>query len=312
MTDHPIDGLQPPSPQATRCGFVALVGAPNAGKSSLSNRLVGGKVSIVSPKVQTTRTRVLGIAMIGESQVVLVDTPGIFQPRKRLERAMVSAALTGADDADVIVLVVDAARKDPLTFSSDVLEALQKRQRKAILALNKIDLIPREKLLGLAQEFDATGQFSDILMVSAETGSGVEDLGKLLAERVPAGPWLYDPEQLSDMPARLMAAEITREKLFLYLHEELPYSLTVETESWTEQGAKGVRIEQTIYVQRDSQKKIVLGAGGSKIRHIGSEARKEISALIDQPAHLFLFVKVRENWQEDRERYEGWGLDFNA
>jgi GTPase len=303
---------EPAAPQ-TRCGYVALVGAPNAGKSSLSNRLIGGKVSIVSPKVQTTRTKVLGIGMVGDSQLVLVDTPGIFQPKKRLERAMVSAALAGADDADVIVLVVDAARRDPLGVAEDVLNALRKRQRKAILALNKIDLMPREKLLALAQSFDDTGLFSDVFMVSAETGSGVTDLGQVLAQRVPAGPWLYDPEQLSDMPARLMAAEITREKLFLYLHEELPYSLTVETDTWTEQGGtKGVRIEQTIYVQRDSQKKIVLGAGGSKIRHIGSEARKDIAELIDQPAHLFLFVKVRQGWQDDRERYEGWGLDYDA
>ncbi len=300
------------SPADARCGYVALVGVPNAGKSTLSNQLIGGKVSIVSPKVQTTRTKVLGIAMMGNSQLVLVDTPGIFQPKKRLERAMVQAAWAGADDADIIVLVADAARKDPLGISGDIMENLRNRDRKAILALNKIDLMPREKLLGLAQKFDETGLFSDIFMVSAENGSGVKDLGKVLAERVPLSPWLYDPDQLSDMPARLMAAEITREKLFIGLHEELPYSLTVETESWEDQGAKGVRIEQVIYVQRDSQKKIVLGAGGSKIRGVGTEARKDISEMIGKPAHLFLFVKVRENWQDDRERYEGWGLDFNA
>lgn len=298
--------------QTTRCGYVALIGAPNAGKSTLINALVGSKVAIVSPKVQTTRSRVLGIAIEGPAQIVLVDTPGIFKPKRRLDRAMVSAAWAGADDADEVVLLVDATNRGLSQETRDIVERLKLARRTAILALNKIDAIPRERLLALASELNLSGLFSDTFMISALKGDGVEDLKRFLASRVPEGPWLFPEDQASDMPMRLLAAEITREKLFLRLQQELPYSIAVETEAWEEQPNGGVRISQVIFVQRDGQKAIVLGEGGRMIKAIGIAARKEIEEILEQKVHLALFVKVRENWMNDPERYATWGLDFNA
>jgi GTP-binding protein Era len=296
----------------TRCGFVALLGAPNAGKSTLLNRLVGSKISIVTPKVQTTRSRVLGILMEGRTQIIFVDTPGLFKPKKRLERAMVAAAWGGAQDADMSVLVVDVSRKDPIDDNADIIEALKGHGRPVVLALNKIDLMDHEKLLKLSETFWATGVFSDVFMISAHKGHGVPHLAEFLAGKLPEGPFLYDEDQLSDMPMRLIAAEVTREKLFLNMHDELPYSLTVETESWEDKGERGIRIEQTIYVQREGQRKIVLGEGGQAIRKIGTQARAELTNMMERPVHLFLFVKVREDWQDDKERYKPWGLDWGA
>ncbi len=296
---------------ANRCGFVALLGAPNAGKSTLLNRLVGAKVSIVTPKVQTTRTRVLGIAMRGHAQIVFVDTPGIFQPKRRLDRAMVAAAWAGAADADIVVLLVDA-QKGVTHDARRIVEGLEKAGRKAILALNKIDLVKRDKLLELAATLNETGIFTDIFMISAETGDGVEDLAETLVGRLPEGPWLYPEDQLSDMAERQLAAEITREKLFLKLRQELPYALTVETEEWEDKPDGSVRIAQIIYVQRDSQKSIVLGKGGQMIKAVGAAAREELEGMLGCRVHLFLFVKVREKWGEDPERYRDWGLDYDA
>lgn len=301
----------------SRAGFVAILGAPNVGKSTLLNRIVGTKVSIVSPKVQTTRTRVLGIEILGPAQIVFVDTPGIFEPRRRLDRAMVSAAWGGAKDADLILLVVDAQRGIDAD-SRRILDGLRKareqhgERREAVLALNKVDLVRKEKLLQLASELDATEQFSQIFMISAETGDGVGDLVAYLAGRLPEGPWLFPEDQISDMPERLLAAEITREKLYLQLHEELPYAATVETESWQERKDGSVRIEQVIFVERESQRSIVLGKGGSRIKALGQAARGELSHILERPVHLFLFVKVREKWGEDRDRYADWNLDFDA
>lgn len=301
----------------SRAGFVAILGAPNVGKSTLLNRIVGTKVSIVSPKVQTTRTRVLGIEILGAAQIVFVDTPGIFEPRRRLDRAMVSAAWGGAKDADLILLVVDAQRGIDAD-SRRILDGLMKareqhgERREAVLALNKVDLVRKEKLLQLASELDATEQFSQIFMISAETGDGVGDLVAYLAGRLPEGPWLFPEDQISDMPERLLAAEITREKLYLQLHEELPYAATVETESWQERKDGSVRIEQVIFVERESQRSIVLGKGGSRIKALGQAARGELSHILERPVHLFLFVKVREKWGEDRDRYADWNLDFDA
>lgn len=292
----------------TRFGFVALIGMPNAGKSTLLNTLVGGKVSIVTPKVQTTRTRVLGITVHDETQLVFVDTPGLFAPKRRLERAMVSAARQGVADADRVVLLVDAQRGVEPALG----EILATLPAGMILALNKIDLIRRDRLLALAQELDATGKFTDVFMISAETGDGVGDLMAHLAGLMPEGPWHYPEDQMADVPLRLMAAEITREKLFLALHDELPYALTVETESWEAFRDGSVKISQTIYVERDSQKKIVLGREGRVIKRVSQQARTEIAALIDQPVHLFTFVKVREKWTDDPERYAVWGLDPGA
>jgi GTP-binding protein Era len=294
-----------------RCGFVALIGAPNAGKSTLLNRLVGAKVSIVTPKVQTTRTRVLGIALRGAAQVIFIDTPGIFEPRRRLDRAMVAAAWSGAADADLVVLLVDAQKG----YSGDarrIVEGLMKAGRKAILALNKIDLVKRETLLALSAELNESGVFTDTFMISATTGDGVDDLMETLVERLPEGPWLYPEDQLSDMPERLLAAEVTREKLFLQLRQELPYALTVETEEWEDKPDGSVRIGQVVYVQRDSQKAIVLGKGGQRIKSVGAAARGELEQMLGCTVHLFLFVKVREKWGEDRERYRDWGLDYDA
>lgn len=294
-----------------RCGFVALLGAPNAGKSTLLNRMVGAKVSIVTPKVQTTRTRVLGIAARGETQLIFVDTPGIFQPRRRLDRSMVAAAWAGAADADIVVLLVDAEKG----LNEDVrriVEGLETAGRKAILALNKIDLVKRETLLALSASLNESGVFTDTFMISAANGDGVEDLADLLAVRLPEGPWLYPEDQLSDMAERQLAAEITREKLFLQLRQELPYALTVETEEWEDRADGSVRISQVIYVQRDSQKSIVLGKGGKMIKTVGAAAREELEATLDCRVHLFLFVKVREKWVDDPERYRDWGLDFDV
>ncbi|HYE49481.1 MAG TPA: GTPase Era [Azospirillaceae bacterium] len=299
-------------PEHPRCGFVALVGAPNAGKSTLLNALVGSKVSIVSPKVQTTRSRVLGIGIHGDAQLLFVDTPGIFTPKKRLERAMVAAAWAGIDDADMAVVLVDASRRDLDADTLSIVSRLKEAGRKAILALNKIDLIPREKLLLLAERLNAEGVFTDVFMISALTGDGTRDLMDALAGRVPEGPWLYPADQLSDMPERLLAAEITREKLFLQLHQELPYATTVETEAWEEFKDGSVKISQVVYVQRENQKAIVLGKAGAKVKAIGAAARRELEGILDRRVHLMLFVKVRENWTDDPERYSQWGLDFNA
>jgi GTP-binding protein Era len=293
-----------------RCGFVALVGAPNAGKSTLMNRVMGTKVSIVTHKVQTTRARVVGVLTHDHDQIVFVDTPGIFSPNRRLERAMVAAAWGGAVDADKIVLLVDAERG----LGRDVqliIDGLKKAGKTAIVALNKIDLIPREKLLTLADELQEAGVFENIFMISALKGDGVEDLVVSLREGLPAGPWLYPEDHLSDMNDRLFAAEITREKLFLTLHQELPYSLTVETEGWEERRDGSVKIDQVIYVERSGHKGIVLGKGGQQAKRVGAEARKELEQILERRVHLFLFVKVRENWRDDPERYREMGLDFS-
>ena len=298
-------------PQApTRCGYVALIGAPNAGKSTLLNRLVGRKLAIVTPKAQTTRSRLLGIAIEGPAQIVFVDTPGIFAPRRRLDRAMVSAAWSGAEDADETVLLVDAARGIDRD-TRRILDRLAERGRKSVLALNKIDLVRRDTLLGLAAALSRAGRFDPVFMISGLNGDGVEDLKHYLAAAVPAGPWLFPEDQLSDAPERLIAAEVTREQVFLQLHDELPYASTVETESWEDRRDGSVRIEQVIYVERQSQRAIVLGDRGQRIKAIGARARAELEQMLERRVHLFLFVKVRQNWGEDRERFEALGLDYD-
>lgn len=304
--------MSDPQTAPARCGFVALVGAPNAGKSTLLNSLVGAKVSIVTRKVQTTRARLRGIAVRGSSQLIFVDTPGIFTPKRRLERAMVAAAWMGARDADVVVLLFDAARTVIDSDTQLILDGLKAQQRRAVLVLNKIDLIKRERLLKLAARFEAQDLFEHTFMISALTGDGVPDLLDHVARAMPEGPWLYPEDQLSDLPLRLMAAETTREKLFRKLHQELPYALTVETERWQDFEDGSVKIEQIIYVQRGTQKAIVLGKKGSKIKDIRSESQAELEDVLGCKVHLFLFVKVRENWIDDPERYREWGLDFNA
>ncbi len=297
--------------EATRAGFVALIGAPNAGKSTLMNRLVGAKVSIVTHKVQTTRTRVLGIVMHASSQLIFIDTPGIFQPRRRLDRAMVRAAWDGAADADAIVLLVDA-RRGLDDENQAIVDGLKEDGRRAILAINKIDTIGKEHLLEVAAAFDRAGIFDRVFMISATKGQGTDDLLEHLAELAPEGPWLFPEDQLSDMPQRLMAAEATREKLTLYLHQELPYELTVETDSWKTLRDGSIRIEQTIYVRRDSQKAIVLGKGGRMVKKVGQAAREELGEQFGVPVQLYIFVKVRENWVDDPARYSEWNLDFKA
>ena len=293
----------------TRCGFVALIGAPNVGKSTLVNALVGSKVTIVSRKVQTTRALIRGIAIEGKSQIVLVDTPGIFAPKRRLDRAMVSTAWSGAHDADLVCVLLDA--KSGLDDEADgILAKAAGVDHDKILVLNKIDLVPREKLLALAQSANERLKFVRTFMISALSGDGVGDLLQGLAAMVPAGPFLYPEDQMSDAPMRQLAAEITREKIFRQLHQELPYQSTVETDSWTERKDKSVRIEQTIFVERESQRKIVLGKGGSAIKSIGAESRKELTDILGVPVHLFLFVKVRENWGDDPDRYREMGLEF--
>jgi GTP-binding protein Era len=295
----------------TRCGFYALIGAPNVGKSTLVNRMVGAKVSIVSPKVQTTRSRVLGITIRDQSQIIFIDTPGIFEPRRRLDRAMVASAWGGASDADGVLLLVDARRGiDPDTQL--ILDGLKKQERRVMLGINKIDLVKKPILLDLASKLSNTGLFSEIFMISAETGDGVEDLLDILSANLSEGPWMFPEDQISDMPSRLLAAEITREQVYLQLHQELPYAVTVETEKWEQNEDGSARVNQIIYVQRPGQKAIVLGKKGSKIKQIGEAARKELEELLDHRVHLFLFVKVREKWGDDPERYRDWGLDFNA
>ena len=305
------------SEEGTRAGFVAVLGAPNAGKSTLVNRAVGSKVSIVSPKVQTTRTRVLGIAIRDGAQIIFMDTPGIFEPRRRLDRAMVASAWGSAQDADVIYLMVDAVRgldKD----TRRIIDGLEKRKMERpgspapVLVINKVDAAEKGNLLTLAQQLSATELFSDTFMISALTGDGVDDLLAFAAARMLPGPWLFPEDQISDMPARLLAAEITREKLYMQLHQELPYAATVETETWTEGKDGSIRIEQVIFVQRESQRAIVLGHKGSRIKEIGASSRKELETMFETRVHLFLFVKVRDSWGDDPERYRDWGLDFNA
>jgi GTP-binding protein Era len=293
----------------TRCGFVALVGAPNAGKSTLLNQLVGAKVSIVSRKAQTTRALVRGIAIAGEAQIILVDTPGIFAPKRRLERAMVASALAGAGDADAIVLLIDARRGLDAEVE-EIIARLRELSAPKILVLNKVDLVPRESLLALTAAVTQKADFTDTFMISALNGDGVPDLLVKLASLMKPSPWLYPEDQLSDAPLRILAAEITREKIFERLHDELPYQSTVETESWQNQKDGSARIEQTIYVARDGQKKIVIGEGGRTIKAIGQAARREIEEAAEQRVHLFLFVKVRENWADDPERYREMRLDF--
>jgi GTP-binding protein Era len=309
MTDR--DVAAPPEAAPRRCGYVALIGAPNAGKSTLLNTLVGRKLAIVTPKVQTTRTRLLGIALAGVAQLVFVDTPGIFEPRRRLDRAMVRAAWAGAEDADLCVLLVDAARGIDRD-TSRIVEGLALRKRATILALNKIDLVRRESLLALAASLASLARFDPVFMISSLTGDGVGDLAAHLAASVPPGPWLFPEDQLSDAAERHLAAEITREQVFLQLHDELPYAATVETETWTEKKDGSLRIDQVIFVERVSQRAIVLGEKGQRIKTIGARARAEIGRLLDRPVHLFLFVKVRQNWGEDPERYRALGLDYDA
>ncbi len=294
---------------ATRCGFVALIGAPNAGKSTLANRLVGTKVTIVSHKVQTTRSIVRGIAMIGSSQIVLVDTPGIFKPKRRLDRAMVDTAWGGARDADIVALLIDA-QKGIDEEAGALLAKLAEVRLPKILLLNKIDTVKRESLLALAEAANKAVAFERTFMISALNGDGIEDLKAWLADAVPPGPFHYPEDEVSDVPLRQLAAEITREKLFERLHQELPYQATVETEKWTDQKNGSARVEQTIFVARDSQKKIVIGKGGATIKAISTAARKEISEIAEKPVHLFLFVKVRENWADDPERYRMMGIEF--
>lgn len=293
----------------TRAGFVALIGAPNAGKSTLVNQLVGTKVSIVSHKVQTTRALVRGIALKDQAQIVLVDTPGIFAPKRRLDRAMVATAWGGAKDADLVLVLIDAERGLKGEAEGIVKAAAGIRQVKA-LVLNKVDRVKPETLLKLTAEANALAAFDRTFMVSALNGSGCADLLAWLAESVPPGPWFYPEDQISDLPMRQLAAEITREKLYLRLHQELPYSAHVETEEWEERKDGSVAIRQVIFVERESQRKIVLGKGGATIRAIGEAARKEFAAILEQKVHLFLFVKVRENWGDDPERYRAMGLEF--
>lgn len=299
------------TPATHRCGFVAIVGAPNVGKSTLLNRIVGSKVSIVSPKVQTTRTRVLGIAQYDAAQLVFIDTPGIFTPRRRLDRAMVAAAWTGAADADLTLMVVDAAHGLDQD-SARIIARFKEDGRRAIVAVNKIDLVKKADLLALIARLDSYGIFTDTFLVSAQTGDGVADLLTHLASRVPEGPWHYPEDQLSDMNDRLLAAEITREKLYLQLHQELPYAATVETEDWEERADGSVAIRQVIYVEREGQKGIILGKGGSRIKQIGAASRLELEDILERRVHIFIFVKVRERWGDDPDRYRDWGLDYDA
>ena len=300
-----------PLPDHPKAAFVAVIGAPNTGKSTLINRAVGTKVSIVSPKVQTTRTRVLGIMMQNDCQLIFVDTPGIFQPSKRLDRAMIAAAWSGAEDADRLLLLVDAGRGiDGNT--GRIIDALTERGVRCDAVINKTDSVPKPKLLEVASALDEKGIFDQIYMISALTGEGVDDMIADFAENAPDGPWMFPPDQASDMPARNLAAEITREQLFRQLHQELPYALTVETESWEERKDGSIAVAQIIFVERESQRAIVLGKGGQRIRTIGTASRLELVDIMECKVHLNLFVKVREKWSDDPERYGLWGLDFNA
>ena len=309
----------------TQAGFAAVIGAPNAGKSTLVNRLVGSKVSIVTPKVQTTRFNVRGVVMDGQVQIVLVDTPGIFKPRRRLDRSMVHAAWAGAEDADVVVHLVDsqaevaiaagqASGADRMAVEDriQITERLKGAGRQAILALNKIDKMRRDTLLALSQQLFDSGVYSEVFMISSATGSGVDDLVGRLAELMPEGPWLYPEDQSADVPMRVLAAEVTREKVYLRLHQELPYSAAVETTAFAEDAKGGVRIEQTIFVEREGQRPIVLGKGGQTLKWIGQKSREELAELMGRPVHLFLHVKVDPRWAERRELYAGMGLEFDT
>ena len=297
--------------QPTRCGFVALIGAPNAGKSTITNDFAGAKVSIVSPKVQTTRTQVKGIDIFDNTQIIFVDTPGIFKPKRRLDRAMVSSAWDGAGDADIVVLVVDA-KKGFDDETRAIVKGLKNKKTPAVLLINKIDLVKKDRLLELSQALNDEYPFTETFFVSAATGKNLEEFYRYLAAQLPESPWYYPEEQMSDMPLKLLAAEVVREKLFLFLQQELPYALTVEPELWERREDNSIRAEITIYVERDGQKMIVLGKGGAMIKRIGQAARKELEDMLETRVHLFLFVKVRENWQEDAGRYSVWGLDFKA
>ncbi|QQO37340.1 GTPase Era [Bradyrhizobium diazoefficiens] len=297
------------APTATRCGFVALIGAPNVGKSTLVNALVGAKVTIVSRKVQTTRALIRGIVIENNAQIILVDTPGIFLPKRRLDRAMVSTAWSGAHDADLVCVLLDAKAGIDEEAEAILSKAASVKHEK-ILVINKVDLVQREKLLALAQAANERMAFAKTFMIAAISGDGVDDLRHTLAEIVPPGPFLYPEDQMSDAPMRQLAAEITREKIYRKLHQELPYQSTVETDKWEERKDKSVRIEQTIFVERESQRKIVLGAGGATIKSIGADSRKELAEILGVPVHLFLFVKVRENWGDDPDRYREMGLEF--
>lgn len=295
-----------------RCGFIALIGAPNAGKSTLTNRLIGAKVAIVSPKVQTTRTRVTGIAMHKDAQLIFVDTPGIFEAEKRLDRSMVHAAWEGVKEADAVGLLVDASRKSPFARAEKILEGLAGVNKPVVLILNKIDLVKKDKLLELATQFQQAYAFQKIFMISALNNDGVSDLLDYFTEQVPHGIYLYPDDELTTMPLRLLAAEITREKIFLQLHDELPYSITVETEFFDESDPQKWLIKQTIYVQRESQRAIVLGHKGARIKAIGTASRKDMKEQFGMAVHLELFVKVRDQWLEDPERYRVWGLEYKV
>ncbi len=310
----------------TRAGFAAIIGAPNAGKSTLVNRMVGAKVSIVTQKVQTTRFPVRGVAMHGAAQIILVDTPGIFSPRRRLDRAMVRSAWSGAEDADAIVHLVDVqaelavsgegkaagADKKAVQDVQTIIEGLKTANRQVILALNKIDGVKRDTLLAVTKELFDTGVYSEVFMISAATGAGVDDLLERLAGMMPESPWLYPEDQTADLPARLLAAEITREKIYLRVHEELPYAASVETTAFEERADGSARIEQTIYVERDGQRAIVLGKGGQTLKWIGQASREELCEILDRKVHLFLHVKVKENWAEERGIFNDMGLDFDV
>jgi GTPase len=304
-----MDDVESGSGIVRRCGFVTLIGAPNVGKSTLLNALVGTKVSIVSPKVQTTRTLVRGITIEGTAQIIFIDTPGIFAPRRRLDRAMVTTAWGGAQDADIVGVLVDAKRGIDEDTGA-LLDRVADVAHPKILLINKVDLVDKSSLLPLVQRLNEQIAFQATFMISALTHDGVDDVRRWLAAHIPEGPWHYPEDQISDAPLRSLAAEITREKLYLWLHQELPYQSTVETEQWKELKDGAVRIEQTIYVARESQRKIVLGKGGQTIKTIGAAARKEIAEIVDKPVHLFLFVKVREGWADDPERYREMGLEF--
>lgn len=310
MTDNEIENKTLPIANAnTRCGFVALVGAPNAGKSTLMNSLVGTKVSIVTHKAQTTRSQIRGVVTEGDGQVVFIDTPGIFAPKRRLDRAMVDAAWTGAGDADFVALIVDAERGITPELEA-LLEGLDKVPHDKVLVLNKVDLIKREMLLGLSERLNAALRFQRTFMISALKGDGVKDFLDWCLTRLPLGPWHFPEDQLTDLTLAITAAEVTREKLFLRIHEEIPYNATVETEKFTINKDGSYRIDQVVYVTRDGHKKIVLGAGGQTIKSIGAESRKELMEIFEVPVHLFLFVKVREKWGDDPERYREMGLEY--
>ena len=310
MADPSKSGAPEASDPPTRCGIIAIIGVPNAGKSTLVNALVGAKVTIISRKVQTTRIQIRGIAMEGASQLVLIDTPGIFAPKRRLDKAMVASAWAGAADADQVLVLIDAAKG----LDEDVERMLSKladANQKAILVLNKVDRVDdKSRLLALVQELTQRFAFERVFMIAALTGNGVAELKRYLAQHVPAGPWLYPEDELSDIPVRQLAAEVTREKIYDNLHDELPYQITVETETWKTLRDKSVRVEQVIFVERDSQKSIVLGKGGQTIKKISQASRTELAEIVGAPVHLFLFVKVRENWGQDPERYREMGLEF--